>query len=83
MHNDLDFSVLDPANAALTLRADLKFTPSEFDGEACYLIEDPLRGKFFRIGSDEFALISLLDGKTTIAQAIALSAETLKEKAFV
>lgn len=83
MHNDLDFSVLDPANAVLSLRADLKFTPCEFDGEACYLIEDPLRGKFFRIGGDEFALISLLDGKNTIAQAIAISAETLKERAFI
>ena len=83
MHSDLDFSVLDPANAVLALRADLKFTPGDFDGEACYLIEDPLRGKFFRIGSDEFALISFLDGKNTIAQAIALSAEKLRENAFL
>ncbi len=83
MHTELDYSVLDPANATITLRPDLKFTPSEFDGEACYLVEDPLRGKFFRIGSDEFALISLLDGNRTIAQAIAISAETLKERAFV
>jgi putative peptide zinc metalloprotease protein len=80
---DLDYSVLDPANATITLRADLKFTPSEFDGEAGYLIEDPLRGKFFRIGSDEYALIMLLDGKHTITQAIAISAETLKEHAFL
>ena len=42
-----------------------------------------MRGKFFRIGSDEFALISLLDGKNTIAQAIGLSAEALQEKAFI
>jgi putative peptide zinc metalloprotease protein len=83
MHSDLDYSVLDPANAAITLRGDLKFTPCEFDGEGCYLIEDPLRAKFFRIGSDEFALISLLDGKTSITQAIAKSAEVLQERAFV
>jgi putative peptide zinc metalloprotease protein len=83
MPDELDFSILDPANAVLTLRPDLKITPSEFDQEACYLIEDPLRGKFFRIGSDEFALISLLDGKNTIAQAIGLSAEALQEKAFI
>ena len=51
MPAELDFSVLDPANAVLTLRADLRFTPGEFDREACYMIEDPLRGKFFRIGS--------------------------------
>lgn len=83
MHSDLDYSVLDPANGTIELRADLKFTPSEFDGEVCYLIEDPLRGKFFRIGRDEFALITQLDGKHTIAQAIAISAETLKENAFL
>ena len=82
MPPELDFSVLDPANAVLTLRGDLRFMPSEFDGEACYMIEDPLRGKFFRIGSDEFALISLLDGKNTIAEAIGLSAKTLRERAF-
>jgi len=82
MQSELDFSVLDPASAVLTLRPDLRFTPAEFDREACYMIEDPLRGKFFRIGSDEFSLISLLDGKNTIAQAIGLSAATLRERAF-
>jgi putative peptide zinc metalloprotease protein len=82
MHSELDFSVLDPASAVLTLRADLRFTPAEFDSEACYMIEDPVRGKFFHIGSDEFTLISLLDGKNTIAQAIGLSAATLRERAF-
>ncbi len=83
MPSDLDFSVLDPASAVLTLRPDLRFTPAEFDGEACYMIEDPVRGKFFRIGGDEFSLISLLDGKNTIAQAIGLSAATLHERAFM
>jgi putative peptide zinc metalloprotease protein len=82
MHSELDFSVLDPASAVLTLRPDLRFTPAEFDSEPCYMIEDPVRGKFFRIGSDEFSLISLLDGKNTIAQAIGLSAATLRERAF-
>ena len=82
MPAELDFSVLDPANAVLTLRSDLRFTPREFDREACYMIEDPLRGKFFRIGADEFALISFLDGKNTIAQAVGLSAEDLRERAF-
>lgn len=80
--SELDFSVLDPANAVLTLRPDLRFTPAEFDREACYMIEDPLRGKFFRIGTDEFTLISFLDGKNTIAQAVGLSSETLRESAF-
>ena len=80
MSNELDFSVLDPANAVLTLRPDLRITPGEFDGEACYMIEDPLRGKFFRIGSDEFTLISYLDGKNTIAQAVGLSSETVAGK---
>jgi putative peptide zinc metalloprotease protein len=82
MSAELDFSVLDPANAVITLRGDLHFTPREFDREACYMIEDPLRGKFFRIGADEFTLISFLDGKNTIAQAVGLSAESLRERAF-
>jgi putative peptide zinc metalloprotease protein len=82
MPAELDFSVLDPANAVLTLRGDLRITPCEFDREACYMIEDPLRGKFFRVGADEFALISFLDGKNTIAQAVGLSAENLRERAF-
>jgi putative peptide zinc metalloprotease protein len=82
MASELDFSVLDPASAVLSLREDLRFTPCEFDGEACYMIEDPLRAKFFRIGDDEFTLISFLNGKNTIAQAVGLSAEPLRERAF-
>jgi len=82
MQTELDFSVLDPANAVLTLRRDLRIAPREFDGEDCYVIEDPLRGKFFRIGRDEFTLISLLDGKKTIAQAVGLAAGLLHDRAF-
>lgn len=82
MSSELDYSVLDPASAVLTLRPDLRFTPAEFDSEPCYMVEDPVRGKYFRIGSDEFCLMSQLDGKNTIAQAIGLSSATLKERAF-
>jgi putative peptide zinc metalloprotease protein len=79
---EVDFGILDPANAVLTLRGDLRFTPTEFDGQSCYLIEDPLRGKFFCIGGDEFTLISLLDGKNTVAQATGRAAVLLHERAF-
>jgi len=82
MQPELDFSVLDPASAVLTLRPDLRFTPAEFDREACYMIEDPLRGKFFRIGSDEFSLIRCWTERTRSPRPSACRPRPLRERAF-
>ena len=77
-----DHTVRDPAQAAIALRRDLRFTPQEQGGQAGYLIEDPLRGKFFRVGVPEFTFITMLDGRTSVAQAMGRCAGVLGPEAL-
>ncbi len=39
-----------------------------------FLIEDPISGRFSRLGVVEYTFISLLDGRTTVAEALAVTA---------
>jgi putative peptide zinc metalloprotease protein len=74
--------VLEPSTAALQLRDDLVFTPDVAHEPPHYTIEDPLRGKFYRVGMSEFTLISLLDGRRSVAEAVGLAAQRLGERAL-
>ena len=76
------YRVREAATAQLKLRADLRITPQELGGRPCYLIEDPLCGKFFRLGVAEYTRISLWDGRRTIAEAVRLTAAQLGPRAF-
>ncbi len=82
MTQAIDHAVQNPASAVIALRADLRMTPRDIAGRACYVIEDPLRGKFYRVGHDEFTFIALLDGRTSVAQAVGLAAESLRDRAL-
>ncbi|MCZ6773227.1 MAG: hypothetical protein O7G83_14785 [Proteobacteria bacterium] len=66
----------------LKLRSDLVFTPQLVDGKSGYLIEDPLKTKFYRIGIAEYKFISLLDGSTSVTDALRATAATLSDQAF-
>ena len=66
----------------LTLRSDLVFSPQQIDGKSGYLIEDPVNSKFYRIGIPEYKFISLLDGSTSVADALRATAVTLADQAF-
>ena len=70
------------SNCKLQLRADLSFHLQEYNGAPCYLVEDELNSRFFRIGMAEHHLISLMDGKTTISKAISQSATQLGDQAI-
>ena len=61
----------------LTLREDLTFTLQSFGGETCYVLEDEAHGAFFRIGVPEYTFLSLLNGRTSVEQALALTAVAL------
>ena len=52
------------------MREDLRINVQTYAGETCYVIEDAISSKFFRLGLAEYTLVSLLDGKTTIAEAM-------------
>ena len=71
-----------PLNACLKLRTDLRITPQELGQGPCYLVEDPFRLKFYRIGVREFTFVSLLDGKTSLGQALGQAATVLGVEAL-
>lgn len=77
-----DYGIFDAGNTAVGLRADLVFTPDVAANPPCYQIEDRLRGKFFRVGLREFALIGHLDGRATVAEAVGRTAARLGPQAL-
>ena len=59
------------------LRDDLIFSPQTPRGEGFYHIECVESANFYRIGYAEYVFISLLDGQTTFAEALALASQRL------
>ena len=66
----------------LLLRDDLVFSLQSFAGETCYVIEDPVHSTYFCIGSAEYIFVSLLNGKNTVADAVAKAAIALGSNAL-
>jgi len=64
------------------LRRELAFRPQSFGGEACYVVEDPVSSRFFRIGVDEYAFISLLDGAMTVGEALGATVKARPDCGF-
>lgn len=69
----IDRSVTEIASTRPLLRREIKLACRNQKGSVVYLLEDPLSGKFFEIGEREHALITLLDGRRTVSEIIALS----------
>ena len=63
-------SVREVGATCVRLRDDLRFTPQQSGGQPYYMVEDPLNSRFFRLGHAEYTLVSLLDGNTTIDDAL-------------
>lgn len=77
-----DHSTRELTRLRLKLRDDLVFTPQEYDGQTYYHVELPSRAKFYRIGLPEYTFVSLLDGNTSVAEALVLTARSLGQEAF-
>ncbi len=77
-----DLGIRELASLKLRLRGDLVWTPQMSGGQRYYMVEDPLNAKFFRMGTAEYSFISLLDGETTIGEALHLTATSLPNSAF-
>ncbi len=69
------------ASARPRLRRDLLIKLLTYDEHPWYLIEDPLRGKYYRIGAVEYVFLSALDGRT-LAEVIAVTASQCGPSAF-
>ena len=75
-------STVEISNVAPALRSDLSFTLQQHGEQICYLVEDEKNSRFYRIGIPEYTFISLLDGTTTIREAMAHTAAILGKDAF-
>lgn len=53
------------------LRPELRFSPVTDGGEACYIVEDPTRHLFFRIGREEYLLAIALERADTMEELLA------------
>jgi putative peptide zinc metalloprotease protein len=76
-----DRNTLDLTYQQLKIAPDVMVWPVRELGETVYRIEIPKLHRFFRIGYEEYVLLSLLDGKTTIPQACGLAASKLGSRA--
>lgn len=77
-----DFAVREIEMAMPCLRDDLRWTFQEVRGEGSYLLEDPLQGKFYRLGPREHAFVRRLDGRHTVAALVAATAKGDPRDAF-
>jgi len=77
-----DHRVRDLGSLTLALRPDLRLIPQTLGKQPCYVLEDRLHSQFFHVGLPEYTFISLLDGKTTIREAMRVTASLLAEGGF-
>lgn len=78
----IDSSTRDLVHSRICLRADLVFIPRRGRWKEWYQIEARHSGRYFRIGVTEYAFMSLLDGDTTIGEAVSLTARRFGPDAF-
>lgn len=78
----LNLSTRELDRTRLKLRDDVIVRPLPGYEGASYQLEDPQAVKFYRVGRAEYVLISLLDGHTTLAEAVTISSRTLGDLAF-
>ncbi len=57
-------------DARLTLRSELKFDVRTIGTETVVVVEDPVRSKFFQIGTSEYRLLAALDGQKTVREIL-------------
>ena len=77
-----DISTVELSRTRLKLRDDLLFVPQNYNGETFYHLEVKTTSEYFRIGYAEYVFVSLLDGRTSFAEALAIASQQLKEKAL-
>jgi putative peptide zinc metalloprotease protein len=82
MHLTGNVGVRDTGQLKIALREDLLVSVQSYRDSSCYVIEDPVDARFFRLGIPEGSLVALLDGTTSLRDAIRLTAATLGEDAF-
>lgn len=70
-----DLAVREIEASRPALREDLRWTVQEVREQASYLLEDPLSGKFYRLGRQEYEFSRRLDGRRTVSSLVAVAAK--------
>ena len=70
-------STVDINRSRMTLRDDLVFVPQNYRRKTFYHIEVEEESAFYRVGYAEYVFLSFLDGETSFAEALALTAQKL------
>jgi len=76
MRSVTDTSTVDLVRTKVALRDDLRFVPQRYAGNSWVHIEVTSTSAFYRVGFTEYVFLSLLDGQTTFAEALAVTART-------
>lgn len=82
MQSVLDISTVELTRTVLRLIPELKFIPQRYGTDTWYHVEVTSTSQFYRMGYAEYAFVSLLDGQTSFAQALAISAQALGDSAL-
>ena len=72
-----DISTVELTRTRIKLRDDLLFIPQRYGDETFYHIEVASTSDFYRIGYPEYVFVSLLNGRTSFAQALAVTSQKL------
>ena len=72
-----DISTVELTRTRIKLRDDLLFIPQRYGDESFYHIEVATTSDFYRIGYPEYVFVSLLNGRTSFAQALAVTSQKL------
>ncbi|MCA9224945.1 MAG: HlyD family efflux transporter periplasmic adaptor subunit, partial [Planctomycetales bacterium] len=72
----------DMLDARWRLRRDAAPRVERFAGRDTYVLEDRRERRFYQLGEAEFTLLESLDGRRTLAEAIAITATNLGTSAF-
>ena len=70
-----DISTVELTRTRLKLRDDLLFIPQRYGRETFYHIEVSTTSEYYRIGYPEYVFISLLNGRTSFAEALAVASQ--------
>ena len=77
-----DISTVELSRTQIKLRHDIRFVPQQYGDDTWYHLEVRGTGEYYRIGYPEYSFVSLLDGSTSFAQALAVSAQVLGSTAL-
>lgn len=78
----MDYRVAEPSRLIVTARREVRGTLRTDGDETYYFLEDTVRGRYFRLGLPEYALLQSLDGTRNLADAAEQTAATLGPDAF-